>query len=504
MNNTDTIYGRFHSCVKKHGTLHALTDGENTLTFSELDALVGNYACALSDMYGVRRGTRVGIVMAHGFDMIAAMLAVLRLGGCYVPCEPSFPEERIRFMMEDAGVSLLVTDGASEVSESCDIHVVACSMLRLPHRGCSDERLTEATPQSEAYVLYTSGTTGRPKGVRVTNANVCNYADAFDDEFRLVPGKDVTLQYSVSSFDIFVEEVFATLLNGCCLAIPTEETRDDFHTLVGFIKSCGVTVVSGFPYLIMEFNRLASLPPSLRLLISGGDVLRDAYIDRLKGKDVMVYNTYGPSETTVCTTYQRCDNISPMDDGTYPIGRAVSNVEVGIVDADGCPVAPGEAGEIAIYGAGVSAGYVTDCPEQRNFTVDVSGRRVYMSGDIGYRMADGRLAFLHRKDNQVMILGRRVECGEVTNVLSNCEGVDFGIVTANYDSDGLAYLTAYFVPKDTEDFSVAMLRREMASRLAPYLMPEYYVAMRALPMTSNGKVNADALPVILKEGRLVS
>lgn len=99
MNNTDTIYGRFYSCVKEHGTLHALTDGENTLTFSELDALVGNYACALSDMYGVRRGTRVGIVMAHGFDMIAAMLAVLRLGGCYVPCELSFPEERIRFMM---------------------------------------------------------------------------------------------------------------------------------------------------------------------------------------------------------------------------------------------------------------------------------------------------------------------------------------------------------------------------------------------------------------------
>lgn len=333
----------------------------------------------------------------------------------------------------------------------------------------------------------------------VHNSAVVNYAEAFNEEFHNGPG-DVMLQLSVCSFDIFVEEVFASLLNGSAIAIPPAGATVSGHIeeLMAFVKRHDVTIVSGFPYLLADMNKLASIPDSIRLLISGGDVLRAAYIDRLRNRGARIYNTYGPSETTVCATYKRCDNIEPLPDGTFPIGHPVKGVKVSILNNRLRPVKKGAVGEICITGEGVSLGYLGYVPESVNFVILPDGRRLYRSGDLGYELPDGDIVFLHRRDDQVMILGKRVEPEEVENVLNLSPDVDKCVVRHFTDDKGLPYLVAYFVPRK-RGYSLASLKNWLMTRLPDYMIPEYFVAMKSIPVTLRGKVDVEQLPIVLKD-----
>lgn len=474
---TTTIYARFASRVAGQPDAVAVAEDGRSATYRELDAM----ADAIMSKFYSNHYPAIGIVMSHCIEMIAAMLAVLKSGAAYVPAEPSLPRERIDYMMRTAGVGLVITD------HYCRDLPPATP---LPDRSA---------PDGAAYVLYTSGTTGRPKGVVVENHSVVNYAEAFEREFHVAPG-DVMLQYSICSFDIFVEEVFATLLNGATLAVPPAAVRDgSLADLMAFCERHGVTEISGFPYLLADMNRYRCHPSRLRLLISGGDVIRAAYISWLRDRDFVIYNTYGPSETTVCATYFRVDDAESLDDGTYPVGKAVKGAEVRILDDNLREVADGATGEICILGEGVSRGYLGNPPEQANFVTLADGRRMYRSGDLGYRLPDGNIAFLRRKDKQVMILGRRVEPEEVENVLNESPCVERGVVRAFTDEQGLAYLTAYFVPSH-KNCRLSRIRDFLRSRLADFMVPEFFVRMDEIPLTARGKVNERALPVVMKEG----
>ena len=473
-----TIYSAFAEQVAKQPEALAVMDEEQTLTYRELDILAAEIAACFpkcTDKGEYTGLARVGIVMNHSVRMIASILAVLRQGAAYVPAEPTFPTERKRFMMADC--DFVITDDGIQIQSN-----------------------PAARVDDLAYILYTSGTTGKPKGVMVTNANVLHYVAAFQNEFHPVPG-DRMLQHSVCSFDIFVEEVFTTLLSGATLCIPSEETKNDMGRLMAFIERNGVTMLSGFPYLLLEMNKLDRIPRSLRLLISGGDVLRARYIDRLRTQGVQIYNTYGPSETTVCASYYRCDDAEPLADGTFPVGKAVKGVQIEILNEDLQPVADGETGEICIFGNGISLGYTPPVPEQVHFTTMPDGRRVYRSGDLGYVLPDGNIAFLHRKDTQVMIYGKRVECEEVENVLCEQPQVETAVVTPQTDSDGMTFLVAYIVPR-SERFNLDTVKHAAAEQLASFMMPEFWKVMERMPMTPNGKVDRKALPQVRKEGCL--
>ncbi len=473
----DTIYSRFREVALRQPEAPAIIEEAETLTYAQLDRLANRIMAKFHD----RCLPVIGIVMSHGTEQIAAMLAVLKSGAAYVPAEPSLPQERIDYMMHEAGVQLVLTDRfCRHLPEAVE---------NLPDRS---------VPDGLAYILYTSGTSGRPKGVEIENHSVVNYAEAFETEFKTGPG-DIMLQYSVCSFDIFVEEVFTTLLNGAAIAIPTPAIRNgSIDGLMKFIERHDVTIIDGFPYLLAELNKLPTLPQSVNLLISGGDVIRGSYITNLRKPGIRIYNTYGPSETTVCSNYFRADNAEPLDDGTFPIGKAVKGVEVRILDKNLKPVAKGAVGEICIFGEGVGRGYLGNPPEQRNFVTLPDGTRMYRSGDLGYELPDGNLAFLHRRDEQVMILGKRVEPEEVENVLNSCPGVERGIVRAFLDDNGLHYLTAYFVAKDKP--TLHDIRSHMASELVDFMIPEFFVRVPSIPLTDRGKVDTDALPVVIKEG----
>lgn len=472
-----TIYKRFSQWIELQPDAIAVVEDDRSVTYRELDIM----ANAIMSKFYAEKYAAIGVVMNHGIEMIAAMLAILKSGAAYVPAEPSLPQERIDYMMHTAGAEFIITD------EYCH---------NLPEvQPLSDRSVSDGV----AYILYTSGTSGRPKGVVVENHSVVNYAEAFEREFH-VSTEDVMLQYSICSFDIFVEEVFTTLLNGATLAIPSKEIHEGkLSDLMEFCERHGVTEISGFPYLLADMNRYHCYPSKLRLLISGGDVIRAAYITWLKSKNFVIYNTYGPSETTVCVTYYRIDNAEPLDDGTYPVGKAIKGAEVKILDKHLQEVPDGEIGEICILGEGVSRGYIGNPPEQKNFVMLDDGTRMYRSGDLGYLMPDGNIAFLHRKDKQVMILGKRVEPEEVENVLNESPCVERGVVRAFTDEQGLAYLTAYFVPSH-KNCQISKIKRFLQSRLADFMVPEFFVKMDEIPLTVRGKVNDRMLPVVMKEG----
>lgn len=472
-----TIYNIFAQWVALQPDAVTVVEDGRSVTYRELDTM----ANAIMSKFYSKQYPAVGVVMSHSIEMIAAMLAVLKSGAAYVPAEPSLPKERIDYMMQTAGADFIITD------DFC---------RNLPEAQPLADR---SMPDGVAYILYTSGTSGRPKGVVVENHSVVNYADAFENEFHVAPG-DVMLQYSICSFDIFVEEVFTTLLNGATIAIPSKEIHEGrLSDLMDFCERHGETEISGFPYLLADMNRYHCYPSKLRLLISGGDVIRAAYITWLKDRDFVIYNTYGPSETTVCATYFRLNNAEPLDDGTYPIGKAIKGVGVKIVDNNMQEVPDGKTGEICIFGEGVSRGYLGNPPEQVNFVTCSDGTKMYRSGDLGYRLPDGNIAFLHRKDRQVMILGKRVEPEEVENVLNESPCVERGVVRAFTDEQGLAYLTAYFVPSH-KNCQISRIKGFLQSRLADFMVPEFFVKMDEIPLTVRGKVNNRVLPVVMKEG----
>lgn len=488
----ETIYNLFKRQVSARPKATAVIDERRILTFRELDEL----ANTISGMFPTKTPKRVGIMMEHNVEMIASLFAVLKNGAAYIPVEPSFPPERIKYIMEEAHVDFVIThDIYSNLATSFSTVLVEQGL-----RANSSPVLTQKSePHSLAYILYTSGTKSKPKGVMVDNGNVCHYIHAFANEFHPQEG-DVMMQYSVCTFDIFVEEVFATLLNGAALAIPSEETKSDMDRLMRFVEHNKVSMISGFPYLLLELNKLKNIPSCLRLLISGGDVLRESYVTNLIGK-VDIYNTYGPSETTVCATYFRCNSSQPLPDGTFPIGKAVKGVNIEILNDELYPVRDGEVGEICIGGDGIAQGYLGDIPENKNFTNTPDGMPIYRSGDLAYRLPDGNLAFLHRKDEQVMIMGKRVECNEVENVLCACNEIECGAVCPYVDAQGLSYLVAYIIPQ-AKPFSLHTLKQKLSAFLPSFMIPEYFVSMNSMPLTPNGKIDRRALPVILKEVNL--
>lgn len=484
----NVLYNNLYDTFQQNLEKLAVVDEDKKLTRQEFLEAVDALSSLLKDK------KRVAIIMHHKAEMILSMFAALKAGAAYIPIEPTFPKERIEYILKDCNVDAILTDDPKRFEDKAPL-VIDVRYEDLKNRT-AEKTGTSAKPDDLAYILYTSGSTGKPKGVAVTNHNVCHYARAFNNEFKVQP-QDRMLQHSVCSFDIFTEEVFGSLLNGGTLYIPSEKTKADFNKLLQYIDDNQITILSGFPYLIQEFNE-TRLPSSLRLMISGGDVIRESYIDKIADK-VPVYNTYGPSETTVCCSYFKCTKDNVLSDGTYPIGKPVLEVSMEIVDEDHKPVKKGAIGEILIKGEGVSKGYLSPNKDSANFQMDENGIPEYFSGDLGYILPDGNFAFLYRKDQQVMILGKRVEPDEVNTWIEDYPGIENSIVVPFTDPSHLSYLTAYLVSKEPVDLDA--LKKFLALALTDFMIPEYFVQMPELPLNPNGKVDVKKLPVVLKGKR---
>ncbi len=493
---TETVPQRITARAAERPDAVAVQFGETKRRYAEFESRTDRLASYLRER-GAKRGERIGILVERSAEMVEAVVAVLKTGAAYVPLDPSFPPDRLAYMLEDAGVSLVVSHGT--LTESLPLPAGA-EVVRLD----ADADAIAATPidtraegpgfEDPAYVIYTSGSTGRPKGVVVPHGALVNLLESF----RLEPGMgpdDVLVAVTTLSFDIAGLELLLPLVSGAAVVVVDRATSADPMKLGPLLESVNATVMQATPAtwrLLLEGGW--SGKQGLRILC-GGEALSPELADRLLATGAELWNVYGPTETTIWSTMHRVSSVeSPV-----PVGRPIANTRTYVLDGRGEPVPVGVAGELYIGGAGVALGY-HNRPEltAEKFVADPfseePGARMYRTGDLVRRRADGTLLFLGRADDQVKVRGFRIELGEIETVLSQHPAVAQGVVVARTEGSGNASLVGYVRWKDGAGVELGELRTHLRERLPEYMVPGVLVTVENFPMTPNGKVDRRRLP----------
>lgn len=477
----------------------AVVCGEQQLSYEELDARATDLAHRLRTA-GVSSGMLVALCCERSVEMIVGILGILKAGAAYVPLDPSYPGERIAFVLDDSKAQVLVTQGKylstlpdhgartillDEVSESIS------RQGSLPEEGSADDA---------AYVIYTSGSTGKPKAVVISHANLMHSNAARLEFYRESVGCYLLL--SSFAFDSSVAGIFWTLTDGGTLVIPEEGAERDPRLIVELIArhhvSHTLTLPSFYKLLLAEGAHRNQLG-SLRTVIVAGETCRSELVGRhfREMPAAELYNEYGPTEGTVWCTAHRC---VPEDaNAPVPIGRPIPRTSIFLLDADMMAVPHGENGELYIGGPGVASGYLRrpDLTRDR-FVPDPFGSdpsaRLYRSGDLARSRDDGAIEFLGRVDQQVKIRGYRVELGEIESALAEHAAVRECAVILRQDAENEPRLVAYVVGAEDVAPGAGGLRRFLSGRLPDYMIPAVFVMVDAMPMTPTGKVDRNALP----------
>ncbi|ORX14330.1 non-ribosomal peptide synthetase [Mycobacterium szulgai] len=459
------------------------------VNYGELDARANRLAHLLADDHRVGPGSVVALLLERSTNTIAAILAVYKIGAAYLPIDPNYPDSRIAFVVQDAAPAAAVTTaGLAGRLPGHDLSVIDIDDPAI--NGYPSTGFPAPDAHNLAYIRYTSGTTGVPKGVAITQHNLTQLFDAMDRRFSPMPGR-VWAQCHSYAFDFASWEFWAALLHdGRLVVVPDAVTRSP-EDLRALLIGEQVDVLSVTP------SALAALSPlgleSIALVVAGEPCPAEL-VDRWAGGRVMV-NAYGPTETTIYATISAPLSV---DSGAPPIGSPVSGAALFVLDAWLRPVPVGVAGELYVAGRGVGCGYwhrpgmtasrFVACPFGSG--ANGTGQRMYRSGDVVRWRPDGQLEFLGRSDTQVKIRGHRVELGEITAALSNLDGVHQAVVIAREDRPGDKRLVGYIT--GTTDPVVA--RTALTAQLPGFMVPAAVVSLAALPLTVNGKLDTRALP----------
>ncbi|RSM99102.1 non-ribosomal peptide synthetase [Nonomuraea sp. WAC 01424] len=480
----------FGSQVERRPDGVAVVDGDRTMSYAELAGRAERLAGCLSGR-GVRRGDRVAVVMGRSADLIVTLLAVWQAGPAFVPVDPAYPVERVKFMLADAEPAAVVCERAyrdAVLDSGLDPIVLDDPATREAVARCAPVSVGVAADDL-AYVMYTSGSTGTPKGVAVSHGNVA--ALVGEPEWGIGPD-DAVLMHASHAFDISLFELWVPLLSGARVVIA-EPGAVDGEALARYVAG-GVTAAH---LTAGTFRVLAEESPQsiggLREVLTGGDEVPLAAVERVRRAcpGVRVRHLYGPTEATLCATWWLLE----PGDGTgsvLPIGRPLPGRRVHVLDAFLRPVPPGVTGELYLAGAGVARGYLgRPAPTAERFVADpfAPGERMYRTGDLARWTDQGALVFGGRADDQVKIRGYRVEPGEIEAVLAALPGVAQAVVTVRQE-----HLIGYVVAEAGRDADPARLRARLAETMPEFMVPAGVLVLDELPLTVNGKVDRQALP----------
>jgi len=488
----------------------AVVGADRSLTYADLDARANRLAHHLHG-FGVGPEVTVATCLRRSPEMAVALLAVLKAGGACVPLDPTYPTERLSAMLADAAAGALVTEkGLAPHLPAVDapVVVVDADWAEIARRPSTPPARRTKGPNL-AYVLYTSGSTGEPKGVMLTHAGLVEHSLAVSALFELT-GQDRVLQFCSISFDVSVEEMFPTWATGGTVVLRPDDAPLLGRSWLEWLRRHQLTVLNLPTAFWHEWVRdLEALgekvPDSVRLTTVGGErVLGSAYRTWLGvgGAGIRWLNGYGPAEASVtATVFDTGPGGALAFDGDPPIGRRVAGATTHLLDDDGRPVGPGDDGELYVGGPGVARGYLNR-PQltAAAFVPDpfatTPGARLYRTGDLVRELPEGDLVFVGRRDQQVKIRGYRVEPDAVAAALDSHPAVTEAVVTARDDGPAGRRLVGYVVTPD-EPVSSAELRRYLADRLPAHMVPSAFVHLASLPQTPNGKVDHDALPAPL-------
>jgi amino acid adenylation domain-containing protein/FkbH-like protein len=450
-----------------------------TLTYGELNARANRLAHVLRKQ-GIGPDVLAGVLVERSPEMLISLLAVWKAGGAYVPLDPIYPQDRRDFMVEDSGLKILITD------EYLQENAAAIE------QESSDDPPVLSKPENLAYVIYTSGSTGKPKGVEIPQSAFTNFLWSF----RTEPGMtadDTLLAITTISFDIAGLEMFLPLLTGARLVIASRETALQPDLLAQTIEEQSISVLQATP-ATWRLLLNAGWPGNSRLkVLCGGEALPPDLVAQMLPRCAELWNVYGPTETTVWSSVQL---LKPEQERIL-IGKPIANTTTYVLDA-ALNLAPiGAIGELFIGGDGLARGY-RNRPEltEEKFIPDPfrSNARIYRTGDLARWMPDGTLECLGRTDHQVKIRGFRIELGEIESVLKQQPGIRETVVAPRPDATGDQRLIAYVVMHDGQELDAGNLRAVLREQLPDYMVPSGFVALPALPLTANGKIDKKALP----------
>jgi len=469
---------------------------DQSLSYAELNTRANRLAHYLIGL-GVRPETQVGVAMERSIEMVVGLLAILKAGGAYVPLDPDYPSERLAYMVEDSGIELLLTQqhlrDTLPIAES--LSVIELDRLEVAHYASNNPGVA-LHGEHLAYVIYTSGSTGRPKGVANRHHALTNRLRWMQDAYGLT-ADDAVLQKTPFSFDVSVWEFFWPLMQGGRLVMAPPGAHREPSQLVELIRTHDITTLHFVPSMLQAFLAHGDIEActSLTRMVCSGEALPAELQNQVFARlpQVALYNLYGPTEAAIDVTHWTC-----QDDGRnqVAIGQPIAGIRTYVLDGDLNLAPPGVAGELYLGGIGLARGYLhrPDLTAER-FVADpfAQGERLYRTGDLVRWREDGQLEYLGRLDHQVKIRGLRIELGEIEAELLSQPEVREAVVAAQ-ESPGGSRLVAYVVPQADSELDTSSLRETLGQKLPEYMVPGIVVALEALPLNANGKVDRKALP----------
>jgi amino acid adenylation domain-containing protein/FkbH-like protein/thioester reductase-like protein len=499
------VHELFEEQVVRTPLAVAVAHEGQSLTYLELDRKANQLAAYLAEK-GVGANELVALYVERGLDMVVGLLGILKSGAAYIPLDPSFPLERLSYMLKDSAPRVLLTQGRLKTAlpettaETLAIDEEWHRIEQTPvHAARSATAATRPRSQQLAYVIYTSGSTGNPKGVMVEHSAVVNFLISM----RNHPGisaADCMLAITTMSFDIAALEIYLPLITGAKVVVASREAAVDARELTALIDRHQVTVMQATPatwrlLLTGGWNGRSNLK-----ILCGGEALTAELAAELVKRSSAVWNLYGPTETTIWSCARHVATAA-VHGSIESIGRPIANTQIYILDDQRQPVPIGVLGEIYIGGAGVARGYLNrrSLTEERfvsdRFGSSESCGRIYKTGDLGRWRADGNVEYLGRNDDQVKIHGFRIELGEIEAQLVRHAAIREAVAVAREDVAGEKRLVAYVVTRDGVAMpTVEQLRTHLKAALPEYMVPSAIVTVERMPLTPNGKVNRRALP----------
>jgi amino acid adenylation domain-containing protein/non-ribosomal peptide synthase protein (TIGR01720 family) len=486
------IHQLFEAWVEQTPDAIALIFKGEQLTYRELNSKANQLANYLQTL-GVKPETLVGICIEPSLEMIVGILGILKAAGAYVPIDPTYPSERIAYMLDDSQLAVLLTQ--EKLVTSLPQHQAQVICLDSDWKEISTESksspITSLTPENLAYVIYTSGSTGKPKGVLVAHRGLCNLSQAQIKLFDVQPDSCV-LQFASISFDASIWEIVMALCAGARLYLGTREELQPGQPLLQLLQEQEITHLTLVPSALTALSS-ENLPALQNIIVAGEPCPPSLVIQWASGR--RFFNAYGPTESTVCATVAQC--FEDMD--VLPIGRPIANTKIYILDRYLQPVPIGVPGELHLASVGLAKGYLnrpelTDSKFIANPFSQKLSDRLYKTGDLVRYGNDGQIEFVGRIDDQVKIRGFRIELGEIESVLNQHPQVKDAIVIVKEDELKTKRLYGYFIPK-TEALTFQELRQFIQDRLPDYMIPAFLIPLESFPLTPNGKVDRRALPL---------
>ncbi|MGB9121882.1 MAG: amino acid adenylation domain-containing protein [Candidatus Angelobacter sp.] len=496
---SECLHQRFERQVAQTPNSIALTCDGESLTYAELNRRANGVAQRLVSL-GAGPEVLIGLCVERNVGMVIGILGILKAGAAYLPIDLSYPPERVAFMLEDAGVPVLVSQRSLEAS--LPKHQGAILFLDDVSDGMDETPASGAKPDSLAYVIYTSGSTGKPKGCQITHANVLRLFDQTDRWYGFQP-TDVWTLFHSCAFDFSVWEMWGALLyGGKVVVVPYWVSRSP-EAFAELLRRERVTVLSQTPSAFRQLTPfvLASVRPAdqiLRYVIFGGEALELAslllWMEQYGDSKPALINMYGITETTVHVTYRPITFEEVRAGSGSLIGEPIPDLAVYVLNPQRQPVPLGVAGEMYVGGAGVARGYLRrpELTAERFIENPFAQGYLYRTGDLARRLPNGDLEYLGRIDHQVKIRGFRIELGEIESVISSYPGIREAVVIAREGKPGDKKLVAYYCA--AQAIALDALRAHMKASLPDYMVPAVFMPMDALPLTSNGKVDRVALP----------